>query len=88
MKKRQSDNSKSNQQEKMIEQALKTSGFLFPETVEEVKEFERIYGTTDVILPVELKEPTFIYPFKRKQHKKTKTWKSKTKERRTKVLGK
>lgn len=61
MKKRISDKSKSNQQEKMIEQALKTGGFLFPETVEEVKEFERIYGTTDVILPAELQEPTFLY---------------------------
>lgn len=61
MKKIISDKFKSNQQEKMIEQALKTSGFLFPETVEEVKEFERIYGTTDVILPAELQEPTFLY---------------------------
>lgn len=60
MKKRQSDNSDSNQQNKMIENALKTGGFLFPETVEEVKEFERIYGSTDVILPAELQEPTFI----------------------------
>ncbi|MDP2174943.1 MAG: hypothetical protein Q8K70_03430 [Bacteroidota bacterium] len=61
MKKRINDKSKCNQQEKMIEQTLKTSGFLFPETVEEVKEFERIYGSTDVILPAELHEPTFLY---------------------------
>jgi hypothetical protein len=61
MKKRIRDNSEDNQQNKMIEKALKTGGFLFPETVEEVKEFERIYGSTDVILPVELQEPTFLY---------------------------
>jgi len=61
MKNRISDDSNNNLQEKMIEQALKTGGFLFPESIEEVKEFERIYGTTDVILPVELQEPTFLY---------------------------
>lgn len=59
--KKKRNNSKSNQQDKMIENALKTSGFLFPETVEEVKEFERIFGTTEVILPAELQEPTFLY---------------------------
>jgi len=61
MKKRISNNSENNQQHKTIENALKTGGFLFPETAEEVKEFERIYGTTDVILPAELQEPTFLY---------------------------
>lgn len=57
------DTKKSNdiQQNKLIEDALKTSGFLFPETVEEVEEFERIYGQTEVILPRELQEPTFLY---------------------------
>lgn len=48
----------SNEQEKMIEKALRTSGFLFPKTIEEIKEYERIYGTTDVILPPDLQAPT------------------------------
>lgn len=45
---------------KIIEKALKTGGFLFPETVEEVLEFERLFGTTEVILPPELDEPKFL----------------------------
>lgn len=53
-------NSAENKQEKIIEQALKTGGFLFPETIDEVKEFERIYGTTEIILPPGLEEPTFL----------------------------
>jgi len=61
MKTKNADKSKNNQQNKLIETTLKTSGFLFPKTVEEVKEYERVYGTTDVILPLELQEPTFLY---------------------------
>lgn len=61
MKTTNADKSKDNQQNKLIETTLKTSGFLFPKTVEEVKEYERVYGTTDVILPLELEEPTFLY---------------------------
>ena len=49
-----------NQKEKIIEKALKTGGFIFPQTVNEVKEFERLYGATDVILPTELESPTFL----------------------------
>jgi hypothetical protein len=60
MNKRISNKSVNSQQNKLIEQALKTNGFLFPTTVEEVNEFERIYGTTDVILPCELQEPFFL----------------------------
>lgn len=55
-----SGNSENIRQNKMIEKVLKTGGFLFPETVEEVKEFDRIYGSTDVILPFELQEPIFL----------------------------
>ncbi len=44
-----------------IEFILKTNGFLFPETVEEVIEFEKNFGNTDVILPVELENPEFLY---------------------------
>lgn len=61
MKKTTSVNSMQDQQEKMIEKSLRTGGFIFPETVDEVKEFERIFGTTDVILPTELQEPSFLY---------------------------
>jgi hypothetical protein len=66
MKKIVKDNSKETQQEKMIEKALRTGGFIFPETVEEVKEFERIYGKTDVMMPTELQEPDFLYSQKKK----------------------
>ncbi len=62
MKKRANNNSENYQQNRMIERSLKTGGFLFPETFEDVREFERIFGATDVILPAELQEPTFIYP--------------------------
>jgi len=61
MKKIVNGNSKEIQQEKVIEKAFRTGGFIFPETIEEVKEFERIYGITNVILPVELQEPSFLY---------------------------
>lgn len=44
-----------------LEFILKTNGFLFPETVEEVIEFEKNFGNTDVILPVELETPNFLY---------------------------
>lgn len=58
--KKKTNNSNDDQQDKMIEKALSTGGFLFPTTVDEVKEFERIYGTTNVILPLELQEPNFL----------------------------
>lgn len=67
MKKNKSDNSKAIQ-EKMIEQALRTGGYVLPTSDDEVKEFERIYGTTDVILPEELQEPTFLYSNPKKKH--------------------
>ena len=60
MKKNFKNNSQKHQQEKIIEKALRTGGFIFPETVDEVKEFERIFGSTDVIIPDELKVPNFL----------------------------
>jgi len=60
MKKRSKDNTKDSTQEKILKKALRTGGFLFPETIEEVKEFERLYGTTDVVLPPDLQEPPFL----------------------------
>ena len=61
MRNRLSDKSDNIHQNEMIEKALKTGGFLFPETVAEVKEFERLFGTTDVILPAELEDSAFLY---------------------------
>lgn len=61
MMKTNSDKSKIGELKKMIEETLKTGGFLFPETVEEVKEFERIFGTTDLFIPSELAELTFLF---------------------------
>ena len=49
-----------NQHEKLIQKALKTGGFLFPETVDEVIEFEKSFGNTDVILPEDLQQPLFL----------------------------
>ena len=54
-------NQTTEQQDKMIEKALRTSGFLFPKTIDEIKEYEKIYGTTSVILPPDLESPEFIY---------------------------
>ena len=60
MKRNIKDNSKNSHQDKLILKALRTGGFLFPESIDEVKEFERIYGKTDIILPPELQDPTFL----------------------------
>ena len=60
MKKAANQNSTETKREKMIEKALRTGGFIFPQTVDEVKEFERLYGTTDVILQPELQNPEFL----------------------------
>ena len=49
------------EQNSLIEKTLKTTGFLFPETVEEVEEFERIYGKTEVTLPDELQNSQFLF---------------------------
>lgn len=43
-----------------LEFLLRTNGFLFPETVNEVSEYERRFGDTDIILPDDMKEPTFL----------------------------
>lgn len=67
MKKNKSNNSNSIQ-EKMIEKALRTGGYVLPSSDDEIKEFERIYGTTDVILPEELQEPNFLYANPKKKH--------------------
>ena len=48
-------------QEKLIGVTLKKGGFVFPTSVKELDEFEIIYGRTDVILPKELENPSFLY---------------------------
>ncbi len=48
------------EQERIIQRALRTRGFLFPETVDEVEEYENRYGNTDFILPEELQESVFL----------------------------
>lgn len=47
-------------EEKLIEFTIRTQGFLFPETVQEVIEFEKIYGTTEITLPEHLKSSSFL----------------------------
>jgi len=53
----------SNQQSQHVlpKKVTKVSGFSVPQTVEEVIEFERIYGRTDFILPDELQDLEFHY---------------------------
>ncbi len=58
--KKENSNLNEIQQEKLIQKTLRTGGFLFPETPEEVVEFEKQFGNTDVLLPEELREPTFL----------------------------
>lgn len=53
--------STANTEDLTIEFVLKTNGFLFPETVEEVIEFEKNFGNTNVILPNSLETPDFLY---------------------------
>jgi hypothetical protein len=56
MKKTTDNNTNIKIQEEMIEKALREGGFLFPETPEEVAEFEKKFGSTDVILPEDLRQ--------------------------------
>ncbi len=67
------DNSNLNdtQQEKLIQKTLRTGGFLFPETPEEVVEFEKQFGNTDILLPEELRDPTFLNSKREKIIKKS-----------------
>jgi hypothetical protein len=60
MKRKTKRNSKNNFQERVIEKALRIGGFIFPTFIDEVKEFERIYGKTEIILPPELQESTVL----------------------------
>jgi hypothetical protein len=61
-------------QEELIQNALRTGGFLFPKTVAEVEEFEKKFGITNVTLPEDLQVPNFL-------HNKTK------KPTKAKVIG-
>ncbi|AYL96535.1 hypothetical protein [Mucilaginibacter celer] len=43
-----------------LEFLLRTNGYLFPETINEVSEYEKRFGDTDIILPDDMREPTFL----------------------------
>ncbi|HVT84479.1 MAG TPA: hypothetical protein VHD35_04720 [Chitinophagaceae bacterium] len=60
MKKNNNLQNTQKQQELLIQKAINTGGFLFPETVNDVIEFEKKFGNTDVILPEDLKNPSFL----------------------------
>ncbi|RIH66187.1 hypothetical protein D1164_04555 [Mariniphaga sediminis] len=60
MKKQSNSKYQDSQKEMNIQRALRTGGFLFPENVDEVEEYELLYGNTDFILPEELQEPVFL----------------------------
>ncbi len=59
MKKQKLDSAET-KKEQMIQDALRTGGFLFPQTVAEVERFEKNFGTTQVPLPEHLKVPSFL----------------------------
>jgi hypothetical protein len=69
MKKSNVAANQSQKQEAIIQKALKTGGFLFPETVDEVIEFEKSFGNTDVILPEDLQQPLFLEVISKKASK-------------------
>lgn len=54
------NNSNSKDPQVDLEFLLRTNGFLFPETVNEVTAYERTFGDTDIILPEDLQEPSFL----------------------------
>ncbi|MDB5142513.1 MAG: hypothetical protein JWQ66_1226 [Mucilaginibacter sp.] len=43
-----------------IEYILRTNGYLFPETINEVIEYEKKFGDTDITLPDDMKIPDFL----------------------------
>lgn len=61
MKKQISPKNRDSKNEEIIQYALKSGGFLFPTTNNEVDNYELIFGSTDVILPEELQEPDFLF---------------------------
>ncbi|WP_114940819.1 hypothetical protein [Mucilaginibacter endophyticus] len=54
------NNSNSKDPQVDLEFLLRTNGFLFPETVNEVNAYERTFGDTDIILPDDMQEPSFL----------------------------
>jgi hypothetical protein len=67
---KQNRNNIENKQEQLIQDALRTGGFTFPQTVAEVEAFEKTFGTTDISLPEHLKVPDFIAKGKSKKNLK------------------
>lgn len=60
MKTLATNNSNSKDPKVDLEFLLRTNGFLFPETVNEVSTYERTFGDTDIILPDDMQEPLFL----------------------------
>jgi len=81
MKTNSERNSNKTHQERIMEIALRTRGNLFPETIDEVKEFERKFGRTEIILPTDLLEPDFL------NSKSNKNKKSKNKTQHSEKLA-
>ena len=46
--------------EKRLKSSLKQNGYLFPTTDEEVANFEKLYGNTDLAIPSEIDNPEAI----------------------------
>ena len=61
MKKQISPKNQDSKKEEIIQHALKTGGFLFPTTVKEVEEYELAFGSTDIILPEDLRATDFLF---------------------------
>src|SRR5262245_26443855 len=61
MKKVTKNDSTDPKKRNLIEKALRYGGYSFPQTIDEVSEFERLFGSTDVLLPPDLQEPFFLY---------------------------
>lgn len=48
-----------------FEKALRSLGYLFPETEEEIKNLEEIIGSTNIPLPESLKDASFLFAEKK-----------------------
>ncbi len=65
------DNTITDEFKKEIWVSVKKYGLLFPVTDEEVKLFEKLYGSTDVEMPEELKNSDDIFEWGEKHYGKT-----------------
>ena len=58
---RHSSDQKTKKEKAALEDDLKHFGYLLPTNDEELEEFEKIYGTTQVMFPEHLKDPAFLH---------------------------